>query len=204
VKIAVPPPFPRFQADFSFALKGMLIVVMVLVCMGVGWFLFHGPRRQAPNHPSKPDALTHGPDPTQKVPKAPAVPAPPRPGPPPPPPMPVPPKEVDPPPPTEVKPPPRKEPPPALTFQEHVRPILEARCISCHGVQKKRGGLDLRTLAGVLKGGDNGPSVKPGMVSDSPLWQSVNSGEMPPGAKKLSARQKKIIQDWIASGAKDR
>ena len=36
------------------------------------------------------------------------------------------------------------------TFEEGVGPILSAHCLKCHGAGRPKGGLDLRTPAGVL------------------------------------------------------
>jgi hypothetical protein len=101
----------------------------------------------------------------------------------------------------------RPTPPPspeaaALSWEKDVLPIMQRACISCHGGGKKRGGLDLRTFAALLVGGDNGPGVKAGNPDDSPLYESIASDRMPPGRRKLSAAQKKIVRDWIAGGAK--
>jgi hypothetical protein len=89
-----------------------------------------------------------------------------------------------------------------LTYEKHVLPILQRACVSCHGA-RKRGGLDLRTLTALERGGDSGPGVKRGSPDDSPLWESISSGRMPPkkpGA--LTAGEKKAIREWIASGAR--
>ena len=45
-------------------------------------------------------------------------------------------------------------------FEEKVRPILEARCLKCHGGGGKvKGGFRLDSREAVLKGGDLGPAV---------------------------------------------
>ena len=49
-------------------------------------------------------------------------------------------------------------------FEAKVRPILVAKCYSCHSADAKkvRGGLLLDTKAGWLKGGEMGPAIVPG------------------------------------------
>ena len=116
--------------------------------------------------------------------------------------QPDPPKKVDPP-----KPPEPKTPPPsatAVSFQKEVFPIFKAKCNSCHGdVKGPKNDLDLRTLAGALKGGDNGAGAKPGKPDDSQIWLTIESGAMPPaGKEKLTAAEMKTIKDWILAGAK--
>jgi hypothetical protein len=41
-------------------------------------------------------------------------------------------------------------------FQDRVLPLLQARCISCHGAEKQKGKLRLDSRASILKGGENG------------------------------------------------
>ena len=41
------------------------------------------------------------------------------------------------------------------TFRDKVAPILEQRCLHCHGEATHKGNLSLRTAATALKGGDN-------------------------------------------------
>jgi mono/diheme cytochrome c family protein len=96
-----------------------------------------------------------------------------------------------------------KAPPPAApTFEQHVRPLLKAYCLDCHGEgDKLRGGLDLRLRRLIVAGGDSGPGLVPGKRDDSPLFRRVKGGEMPPGKKKLSAAEVELIGRWVAAGA---
>jgi hypothetical protein len=88
-------------------------------------------------------------------------------------------------------------------FEKDVMPIFQAKCLQCHGAAKIKAGLDLRTKAAVLKGGDTGAAVTPGNVSTSLLWDKVSSNRMPPGKVKLTEKEKNIIRDWIDAGAVD-
>ncbi len=92
---------------------------------------------------------------------------------------------------------------PAPTFQKDVLPILEANCLRCHGAKARRGGLDLRMVATIRKGGDTGAAVLPGAVEKSLLWHRLESDEMPPVKAKLPEAAKAAIRDWIAAGATD-
>src|SRR5690349_12385727 len=69
----------------------------------------------------------------------------------------------------------------ASRFEADVLPILRAKCLRCHGEKVRKAGLDLRTAAGALKGGDGGPAVVPGSPEKSLLHEKVHGGEMPPG-----------------------
>jgi hypothetical protein len=88
-----------------------------------------------------------------------------------------------------------------LSFEKNVRPIFEAKCLRCHGEKRQRGGLDLRTKASVLKGGDNGAALRPGSLKGSTLWEKIRTDEMPEGDVKLSAKEKDAIKRWIEAGA---
>src|SRR5262245_10786403 len=46
-------------------------------------------------------------------------------------------------------------------FRTQVAPILERRCVSCHGVDHSKGGLSLLTSERLLHGGDSGPAIEP-------------------------------------------
>ncbi len=110
-----------------------------------------------------------------------------------------PPKKVDPPPKKTEEPPPVKQ----VSFMKEIFPIFQDRCFECHQPGLMKGGLDLKTLAAIEKGGDNGKSVVPGKLAESLLWKTIDDGEMPPAGKKpLTEAEKKLIKEWILAGAK--
>jgi mono/diheme cytochrome c family protein len=94
-------------------------------------------------------------------------------------------------------------------FVRRVQPLFAEKCISCHGQDeaKIKGGLDLRTQAAFLIGGDSGPSIDTANIPKSPillavLRQSEDFEAMPPKeADKLSSEQIGWLQSWIAAGA---
>ncbi|MFO0807694.1 MAG: PSD1 and planctomycete cytochrome C domain-containing protein [Gemmataceae bacterium] len=89
-----------------------------------------------------------------------------------------------------------------ITFEQHVRPILKAYCLDCHGAAEKMpGGLDLRLRRFAVAGGTGGPAVVPAEPGKSLLLDRMKSGEMPPTAKKVPAEQIAIVERWIAGGA---
>ncbi len=91
-------------------------------------------------------------------------------------------------------------------FDEKVAPLLKASCLKCHGDKpdKLSGGLDLRTRATAIKGGDTGPVAVPGKAKDSLLVQAVNHAkdgyEMPPGGDKLKPEQIAVLTKWVTDG----
>jgi mono/diheme cytochrome c family protein len=91
-------------------------------------------------------------------------------------------------------------------YLRDVKPILAARCFSCHGGGKQRGGLRLDTAAAILKGGDSGPAAVPGKSADSPLFQCLtpagDTPRMPPKGPALDAAQVALVKSWIDAGAK--
>lgn len=92
--------------------------------------------------------------------------------------------------------------PPALTYEQHVRPILKAYCFECHGESDKlRGGLDVRLRRLLVQGGDNGAGIVPGKPDESVLLQRIRKGDMPPRKKKVPPESVEVIARWIASGA---
>ena len=47
-------------------------------------------------------------------------------------------------------------------LERDVLPILTKNCMACHGGLRQQAGLDLRTLPGMLAGGESGPAMEPG------------------------------------------
>jgi outer membrane biosynthesis protein TonB len=111
---------------------------------------------------------------------------------------------------TEVakKEPPKKEPNApagAVTFTSHIQKIVQQKCIVCHGEGSIKGKLSMKTLALMTKGGSGGAGIVPGKPGDSMIWQSIDSGDMPPSDKEqLTDAEKKMIHDWIMAGAKEK
>ena len=92
-----------------------------------------------------------------------------------------------------------------LQFEVDVRPILKAHCWQCHGEEEElHGGVDVRLVRFLLKGGESGAAIVPGDHSASLLYQRMASGEMPPGKKKIAPNELELIARWIDSGASTR
>ncbi len=95
----------------------------------------------------------------------------------------------------------QQQPPPV--FETDVLPFFQAKCLRCHGVNGKKAELDLRSRAGVLKGSESGPVVVAGKPLDSPLYEVVHAGKMPPGKNaKLTSSEIEILRRWIEGGAR--
>ncbi len=92
---------------------------------------------------------------------------------------------------------------PVPKFESDIAPILESRCLKCHGDGKLEAGLDLRRRFLILKGGDSGAGFVEGKPEESLLIQKIAADEMPPKDEgRLDDKQKALLRRWIASGAK--
>lgn len=95
-----------------------------------------------------------------------------------------------------------------VSFANDVLPILERRCVKCHGgVDPEEGerrieeGLVLQTHEEILAGSWNGPVVEPGNVEDSYLVEQIETGEMPKNEPRLLPGEIRVIKAWIEAGA---
>ena len=90
-----------------------------------------------------------------------------------------------------------------VSFANDVLPILQSRCVNCHGGNEIEEGLLLRSHAEIMAGSDNGPVVIPGDAANSLLVELVATMEMPKRGPKLAPPQIQIITDWVNEGALD-
>ncbi len=95
---------------------------------------------------------------------------------------------------------------PALNFADDIMPILEARCLKCHGAEKRKGGLSLATYGLMQTGGSSGETlIVPGDPDGSRMLQLVlqeMDPVMPPKGKPLEESELDLMQRWIESGAR--
>ena len=84
-------------------------------------------------------------------------------------------------------------------FDHEARPILKARCIGCHGAGQPMGGLDLRSLASLLKGSQNGPVIVEGSADASILIRKVAAGAMPPPGRgpRVDEDELERLRRWV-------
>ncbi|MFM8288350.1 MAG: c-type cytochrome domain-containing protein, partial [Planctomycetaceae bacterium] len=93
-------------------------------------------------------------------------------------------------------------------YQSQVRPLLNSRCVACHGALKQSGGLRLDTATLTRQGGDSGPAIDLGEPRASLLLEKVAlataedaAGRMPPEGEPLTSEQQSAILEWISQGA---
>jgi hypothetical protein len=96
-----------------------------------------------------------------------------------------------------------------VDFTNDVRPILSEYCFHCHGPDKstRKAKLRLDLSEGALRDLGGYSAVVPGNPEDSELVFRLHSDDkdelMPPPetGKRLSEKQKKILEEWIKQGA---
>ena len=95
----------------------------------------------------------------------------------------------------------------AVAYSTLVQPILDRRCVSCHGPITAEGKLRLDTLEGIRKGGGDGPVIVPGRASESEIVRRIwlppsHKHAMPPGGRNyLPPAEAAVIRWWIDQGA---
>lgn len=94
--------------------------------------------------------------------------------------------------------------PAKVTYEDHVRPILKARCFKCHSDDEQKGELNLQSYAAAVKGGSSGAVVLPAKPNSSILYQAITHGadveKMPPKSDKIPDGEIEIIRQWILAG----
>jgi|SRR5271163_4068142 len=93
-------------------------------------------------------------------------------------------------------------------YTTKVQPIFQANCYRCHGGMNHRGGLNIQTRAGMLKGGHEGPVLIPGDSTNSLLMRLIRHEgpvkdpmPMPPKQPKLSDADIATVERWVKAGA---
>ncbi|MBB5344596.1 c-type cytochrome domain-containing protein [Tunturibacter empetritectus] len=93
-------------------------------------------------------------------------------------------------------------------YTTRVQPILQANCYRCHGGINHRGGLNIQTRAGMLKGGHDGSVLIPGDPASSLLVRLIRHEgpakdpmPMPPKQPKLSDADIATVEQWVKAGA---
>ena len=87
---------------------------------------------------------------------------------------------------------------------------MSAKCIACHGTEKKKGKLQLHDFAAIMKGGGDGANtVVAGKAADSLMLTRINlpaddDEHMPPSdEKQVTKEELAILKWWIENGASE-
>jgi len=93
-------------------------------------------------------------------------------------------------------------------YTTRVKPIFDANCARCHGGENHRGGLNIDTRAGMLKGGHDGTVLVPGDPAKSLIVRLIRHEgpaddpmDMPPKKPKLSDADIAVVTAWVKAGA---
>jgi uncharacterized membrane protein len=95
----------------------------------------------------------------------------------------------------------------AVVFTDMVKPILDAKCMSCHNSKKAKGELVMETQQFLLKGGKSGALWDTTDANLSLILQRIHLPEeekkhMPPNGKpQLNEQEMAILYNWIRKGA---
>ena len=93
----------------------------------------------------------------------------------------------------------------AVDFDREIRPLLQDRCVECHGPKKNKADLRLDAKLHALKGGESGPAFVAGDPAKSLIFDRITTQDdekkMPPKGEPLTATQTEKIRQWITEGA---
>ncbi|HEY1051855.1 MAG TPA: DUF1553 domain-containing protein [Prosthecobacter sp.] len=93
----------------------------------------------------------------------------------------------------------------AVDFERDIRPLLQERCVECHGEKKQKGELRLDAKPFAFKGGHDGAAIVAGSSSTSRLYLRLVTTDgderMPPKGEPLTSAQMSAVKEWIESGA---
>lgn len=99
------------------------------------------------------------------------------------------------------------KPAPRIDFSTQVKPILNTKCISCHGGVKAKAGFSVLFREEALAKTESGkPAIIPGNAAGSEMIRRIKHTDpeerMPYKHEPLSAHDIKILEQWIDQGAK--
>lgn len=94
---------------------------------------------------------------------------------------------------------------PVADFAEKVLPLLQQKCVMCHGPHLQEGGLRLDVRRRAMFGGDAAVAIRPGFSESSELIARVVSADekqrMPQGDGSLTDAEILLLKHWIDAGA---
>ena len=89
----------------------------------------------------------------------------------------------------------------ATVYQLAIAPILNQKCVSCHGIEKTKGDLQLHNPESILNGGESGDVINDGILVKSIHLPQEDKNHMPPDGKlQLTNEEKAILRLWVKTG----
>jgi uncharacterized membrane protein len=95
----------------------------------------------------------------------------------------------------------------ASVYAALIQPVLQRRCVACHGPAKQKGKLRLDSYARVRQGGQAGAAIVPGQADESLIIQRLllppeDEDHMPPDGKpQPTPAELALLRWWINAGA---
>lgn len=92
-------------------------------------------------------------------------------------------------------------------FARHIYPVLDTKCVSCHGTNKEQGGLRLDSYESLMAGGKDGIVIAPRNPDGSLLLKKVTLPPSDPhfmpaeGRNPLTPDEIARIRAWVLAGA---
>src|SRR5687767_2892984 len=93
-----------------------------------------------------------------------------------------------------------------VSFSKQIAPLLQSKCIACHGPEKAKGGFRAHTYQQLMAGGESDlPSIKAGDPEQSELYKRLISEDederMPQKDDPFPKEQIELFKQWISEGA---
>ena len=92
-------------------------------------------------------------------------------------------------------------------FARHINPVLDTKCVACHGTNKEQGGLRLDSYESLMAGGKDGVVIAPRNPDGSLLLKKVTLPPNDPhfmpaeGRTPLTPEETARIRAWVLQGA---
>jgi cytochrome c5 len=93
-----------------------------------------------------------------------------------------------------------------VSFRNHLKPVLESRCLPCHNGKTVIGLFELTSREKAFQPGPLGPRIIPGQPDKSLLFLNPGGTHkavqvMPPVGNRLTPDELKLLRRWIVQGA---
>lgn len=91
-----------------------------------------------------------------------------------------------------------------VVFTEHVKPILETKCVMCHNRKTLPGRMSLENRKSAFSRGATGIPIVPGHPEQSLLITNIKSAHvnaMPPVGERITTDELTVLTKWIKDGA---
>lgn len=94
-----------------------------------------------------------------------------------------------------------------FVYKDLIQPILSEKCMACHNTSIQRGGLNMLSLEGLLKGGKSGSAIVGKNLEKSLIYDRITRSQkdkkfMPPTGTPLTYQEIQLVEWWIEKGAK--